>query len=418
MLIGLVARTPAQAPQIAWQPDYDAAFKQAAAEKKPLFIVFLMNDEVANDEVATSHLRDPEVVALTKNMVSMIACLGGHDEAAPSGTASQPAHGCSRFGAVTCAQHQQIESKARDQFMDSPRVATPQFLVVAPDGKTILLRHVYLLPVADLVSKLKVALAIHDPVKGAAVLSKVRAETDEILKQADGKNSAKRQEALQKLATSDDPRVIDFLIKQTAESVDETKRLEAVQAMGTRGNGKVLPVLHKLLTSGSNQLKIAVARALESLGMPESAPSILAAIRKESKTMVRARLVAALVACDAITPTHRAFIVGMIKSTALTDRLSAIRASGKLRLDDDLKKALLAAASDTNTPVRGAAYWALAKHNVAEAETMISKALPAEKNEDVKNIGTFAVCTIGGKPYSGPDPDSAVSKLFGTVGLY
>ena len=68
-----------------------------------------------------------------------------------------------------------------------------------------------------------------------------------MLTQANDNNTIKRLEGLQKLAGLDDPRVIGFLIKQTAEGVDEQRRIEAVDAMGTKGNAKALPVLLKLL---------------------------------------------------------------------------------------------------------------------------------------------------------------------------
>ena len=419
-LVGFLAcvSAPSQAQQISWQGDYDTAMKKAVAEKKPVMIVFLMDEEVANDEVARSHLHDPAVVTLSRSFVCLIGCTGAHSSA-PAGRDSNPASrpACPKFGCVTCLEHQKVEMRARTEFMNAPRVAAPQFLFLMPDGKTMLLRQVYALPAAELAKKMQVALALHDPSKGAELLARIRATTDDQLKLANDNNMDKRVPAIRALATSDDPRVVDFLIKQTGDMVEEAKRLEAIEAMGQRGNGKVLPVLHKLLGARSNQVRIAVAKSLDSRGMPESGPPILAAARKEDKNTVRGHLVKALITCDPVTADHRKFVVGMIKSSAQMDKMNGLKAAGRLTLDEDLKKAILGAAGDTNPAVRGVAYWALGTKRVPEAASLIGKALGSEKNPDVKCLGTWAVSQVTGTPFDGSDPEKCLSHLFEVAGI-
>lgn len=152
----LALTAAAQESQIAWQPDFDAALKLAQSEKKPLFIVFLMDNEPANDSVAGSHLHDKGLVELSRSFVCLIASPGKHGDAAA----------CPKFGAGSCAQHAQVEMRARTAYMNSPRVAAPQFLAVAPDGKTVILRHVYVLAASELENKLRIALGGLDPSKG------------------------------------------------------------------------------------------------------------------------------------------------------------------------------------------------------------------------------------------------------------
>lgn len=226
-----------------------------------------------------------------------------------------------------------------------------------------------------------------------------------------------RQAAVQGLAASNDPRVIAFLIKQTGESVDEARRLEAIEAMGQRGNGLVLGVLHKLLEAKSNQIRIAAAKSILNLGMPDSAPALLAALKRENKSMVRGHLARALAACDPVTPDHRAFLVGMIKSPSQADKLNGIRAASGLAMDDELKKALLVAMKDSNPSVRGISWWVLGDHKVAEAGVHIAKAVLTEKNPDTKNLGLDALSRITGAAYDGPAAETCLSNLFATSGL-
>ncbi len=419
LLLGLLlaGSALAQAPQIGWENDYDAAMKRAQSEKKPVFIIFLMDNEPANDEIAKVHLHEPDIVKLSAEFVCLIANSGMHADGVPVEGPAGTAHACAKYGAVSCAQHQQVERHAREEFMNSPVVAAPQFLFLAPDGKSVILRHVWTIGPAELLRKMRIALGLIDPTKGGDLVHAVQAATDEMLKQANDNNMNKRRDALKALATSEDPRVIDFLIKQTAETVDESKRLEAIEAMGERGNGRVLPVLLKLLGASSGQIRLAVAKSLDRLGMPESAPSLFAALKKETRSGVRGGLVRALVTADANTPEFRKFIIGMIKGSTQGDAMHALRAAGRMKADDELKKAIIAASKGNSPSVRGAAYWALGMHKVTEAGTAIAKAAETEKNTDVKNLALGAVARINNQIFEGPDSDSCLSNLFSTAGL-
>ena len=423
LLAAVAAVAKAQTPQIAWQPNFEAAQAKAAAEKKPLFVVFLMDDETANDEIATTHFHEPAVVELSRSFVCVIACAGLHD-AAESRDAGGAKSVCSKFGCVSCAEHQEIERLARTEFMDSPRVAAPQFLMVSPDGKTMLVRHVYLLTVPELVTKMQIALGQHDPTKFGEVLAKVRAGADELLKSANDNNAVTRKAAMSLLAASDDPRVVDFLIKQTSEDVDGQRRVEAIEAMGRCGNGKVLPVLFKILAATrSSQVREAVATTLGALRMPESAPHLLKALKSEAKPSVRRRLLGALVACDAVTPDHRKFLVGMIKDGAPADKMSALRLAPDLPAaadpaKDDLRKAALNALKESNASIRGTAYWALAKMKVVEAAPLIEKGLSAEKASDVKTLGLGAIAALTGAAYDAAECEACLSRLFTKSGIY
>src|SRR5262249_36020332 len=160
-----------------------------------------------------------------------------------------------------------------------------------------------------------------------------------------------------KLSTLDDPRIIDFLVKQTAETVDEPRRIEAIDAMGKRGNAKALPVLLKLLQSASMQIRNHATISLEKLGMMEAGPGLFLALKKEQKSNVKGNLARSLAVCDSKPPDHLNAIVALIGAGPQIERVSAIRASFDVPMSEPLKKALLAAAKDGTAQIRTSAFY-------------------------------------------------------------
>jgi hypothetical protein len=387
----------AQQPQIAWEPDFDETLKAAKSDGKPIFIALIMDNESANDQVAQTHFHDAEVVAESRNFHCLIASVGVH-----AATSAAP---CPRFGCASCASHQKTQMRTQTIYLKSPEVSAPQFLFIKPDGETMLLRSVWLIGPAELKKKMRLALGYNDPSKAGDEVKRQQDDAARLIAEADDNNAVKRASALKGLSNLDDPRVMDFLIKQTGESVDEPRRVEAVNAMGAKGNAKALPVLLKLLTTGSAQLRNHVVIALEKLGMAEAGPGLMAALKKESKDRLRANLVRALAICDCKTADHMKAIVLMIGSGSQIERISAIRAAADVPMNDALKKALLAAGKDGTAQIRGAAFYVLAQRQVKEAVSMIEKAIPQEKVKEVKQLAESALSMLKQTDYDGPNAD-------------
>jgi hypothetical protein len=404
LFCSLAAACGGQAPSIAWEADFDAALEAAKADQKPIMVAFIMDAEPANDEIASQHFHDKDVVENSRGFHCLIASIGIHAAAPNEGT-------CSRFCANTCASHQRIHERAQVAYLQSPEVSAPQFIFLKPDGETILLRHVWMLPAGELVKKMRLALGFSDPAKVSAAEKAASEDVTRALEEANDNNTMKRVAGLQKLAGLDDPRILQFLIKQTAEGVDEPRRIEAVDAMGTKGNAKALPVLIKLLNAKSAQLRNRVVIALERIGMAEAGPALLGALKREQKDHVKGHCIRALAACDPKTPAHVKAVIVMIGSGSQLERISAIRASLDVPLDDMLKKALIAAAKDNSAQVRGAAFCALAHRRVEEAVPIIEKAIPQEKVQDVKAIAQGALAILKDPAYSGPGAPELLGRL-------
>ena len=417
ILAAFLSSIPAQSPAIEWFRDLGAAKKQASAENKPLFIAFVMDDEPANDEVCRHHFHDSELVDMSRKFVCLIANIGRHDGGDGKARSDAAASPCPKFGCVSCSDHQQVEQDVKAAFFDSPRVSAPQFLIVSVDGKTILLRHVYTLPAAELVKKMRIGLALADPAKASDEIERLRAATCEQIRLANDSNAETRRSAILALASSDDPMVLEFLTSQTAPDVDGPKRLEAIEAMGSSGKASTLAVLEGLLKEKSSQVRLAVARAIERIRMPESAVPLMRALAKEDKDVVRAALAQALVACDPVTPAHRRAVLDMIRKGSQSDRMSGLLAVVRLRIDPELEKTLLAAARDKSAQVRGVAYWAIGRFDLKDAAGKIERGVRQEKSADVRNIGLLTLAGLRGDAYDGPDGDTLLGAVLSSAGV-
>jgi hypothetical protein len=405
VIVILCGRLFSQEPSIAWEPDFDLTLKAAKADNKPIMIAFIMDQEPSNDEVAKVHFHDKEIVATSKNFHCLIASVGVHSPAASAEGV------CPRFGCNACATHLRNQTLAQNTYLKSNEISAPQFLFLKPDCQTMLLRHVWMLTPAELLKKMRLALGFSDPTKASEAEKQAGEDVTRALEGANDNNTVKRVEALQKLASLDDPRILEFLIKQTGEGIDGPRRLEAIDAMGTKGNAKALPVLVKLLQSNSVQIRNHVVVSLERLAMPEAAPAIRAALKSEQKDNVRANLVRALAICDPKTPEHLKVITAMIDAGTPKERIAAIRASFDVGLSDSLKKSLLGAAKDATSAIRAAAFCALAKHQVKEAIPIMEKAIPQEKVQEAKSVAQGALTILTQANYEGPSPSDLLNRL-------
>lgn len=409
-LLLAVAVLAQDARVIQWETDFDAALARAKTENKPIMITFLMKGESANEDVARNHLHDASVVAESRKFVCIIGCIGLHGEAA--------ADRCPTFDGLTCAQHEASEKRARTAYMDSPVVEAPQFLFLAPDGKKVLLRHVWLLAAQELRKKMQLAHAFHDPKNAPPELKEKRDRVLELLRQADGNNQDERRMALSALAAEDDPRVAEFLLKQTAPEVDSQRRLEAIDAMRGRGNAKMLPCLHALLKQKDTQIRIHVTATLEGIGMRESAKPLMDVLLKETQDRVRAHILRALSTCEKDPVVLRPQILKMLRSTAQADYVAACRVSEAQPRHDEIDKAITKLAASGNNAARMAAYHAIGVLKITEARGLLERQVPNDK-EPTKSVGLWALAQLGGAPYTGEtDVEAAVNDLQVDKDLY
>jgi hypothetical protein len=400
-----------QAPAaLAFQADWEAALKKAKAENLPILVAFILKGESANEEVVKNHFRDPEIIALSRRFVCLVACLGLHGE-------RQDAP-CPAFPGITCADHERVEGRARLELIGSPTVSCPQFIFLKPDGKTVLLRHVWMLSSQELLKKMRLALAFHDPASAPPELRDQRDLVTRLLAEADCNHLERRRSALSSLARIDDPQVVEFLIRQTGAEADGQKRLEAIFFMREHGNAKVLPCLHAILASGDAQTRIYTAVALEGIGMKESTAALTAALKKENKDRVRSHLVRALFACSDDSKLRRGTVLGLIRSTSQLDQVVGLYLAARVERDLELDKALLKALATSNTQVRCAAYFAAGALKVESAREPIQRRVQNERPPAL-GCALWALEQLGGSRYEGSvDPAAEIHAMLPDNCLY
>lgn len=116
---------------IEWQSEYASAFELAKERDTIVFLAVNMDGERANDTAAKKLYKDKTIVGLAAGTVNIIASKYVHTK---SGT-------CSRFGTISCAQHQRVDIKARGAIFNpdgDAEVIAPHHVFLDKDGKVLL----------------------------------------------------------------------------------------------------------------------------------------------------------------------------------------------------------------------------------------------------------------------------------------
>jgi hypothetical protein len=116
---------------IEWQTEYAGAFELAKERDTIVFLAVNMDGERANDTAAKKLYKDKTIVGLAAGTVNMIASKFVHTK---SGA-------CSRFGTISCAEHQKVDIKARGAIFNpdgDAEVIAPHHVFLDKDGKVLL----------------------------------------------------------------------------------------------------------------------------------------------------------------------------------------------------------------------------------------------------------------------------------------
>jgi hypothetical protein len=379
-------------PFIDWQGDWDAALAQAQEQNKPIMVAFILRGESANEEVCRRHFKSPRIVEESRRFVCMLAAGGDarpDDQAAPSNPA--------------------LEMRARTELMSSPTVSCPQFIFLMPDGKTTLVRHVWMLPEQELLKKMRLAYGFFDPERAGPEVRNHRDQVERLLEEAAGNNQDERRVALKTLARTDDPRVIEFLIKQTGPSSESTRRLEAIYFMRDKNNAKAIDCLHGLLNHRDTNTRFYAAIALEGIGMVESTPHLVHALKREGKERVRTHLVRAVASCAGDKGELKEAVLKLLKSTGKLDKIAALYVATACEPDDELKKAIVRAAGHSSANVRSAAYYAIGTLKIEEARKRLKSRKSSERGQTLSCL-LWALAQLGEDPYEEEDDPATIVR--------
>lgn len=378
------AAAAAATARIHWEQDYDAALQRAAAENKPLFVAFLMDDEPANDQVVKEHYTDPQIVKLLGNFVCLVGCLGNHVHSEP---------GCSKFPGLECAHHQAVEKKARARWLTDDLVCAPQHVLCDAKGN-VLHRKIYLISKAVLARVLLMTLqdcgvdtsgmkVDYGKEGGSADPAEERNQVARWLQDLDSRNLEVREAALRALGGADDPRALPAVLARCDAKHDDATRLAAIGALARKGNHQAVERLTKLLSETNAMVLAQVASALETIELQTATPALVAMLKKEKRDRVLGSVVRAAAKTHPASPEVRDFCLKQLKNSSAQLQGSLLVALGRLDTHDKIVAALLPLLGSKNLNTRGLTVWALGNQRGAAAV----KALQLhQKNEKAPEI--------------------------------
>ncbi len=307
--------TAPSAAAIAWMGDWDAAFAQAKAEGKPVFLAVNMDGERANDRMAEEVYHDRGVAALTAQCVCLIASRFEHAPAAKL---------CPRFGSISCAAHRSVDQRARDTVLQPAAdgsVIAPQHLFLSPEGK-VLMSVPYGISTAQLSWCLATAIRRVNPDSGVSMPARARPPRRLIMDGVAGPGAASASRPLDdaelartirllrsgvrgqeridgffRILSTDSPDAVDFLAQELRSGFFSRRsdlKLRLLRAVGRFSPPAFWQAIADSLKDASEEVRLQTAVALEELGAPESVKRIRASYSKEKSAFVRKDLLRAL----------------------------------------------------------------------------------------------------------------------------
>lgn len=412
------AQAPTLPPGIAWHPRWEDALAQAKAENKPLMVAFVLEGEPANEQIMREHFKAREIIELSRKFVCVAAAPRLTEKKKGIRFDGTEGDVSAKLGSASPAEIAKTEFLARTRLLEASKVSCPQFVFVAPDGKTLLLRHVWMLPKAELKKKMELALAFHAPDSAGAAVKKHRDQVASLLEQAKDKDKTIRRTALTALAKLDDPRIATFLVKRTQRTVPSEQRTEAIFTMGVRANAKVLTRLHELLKAKDLKTRIHAAIAIGKVGMADSISHIEAALKNEKQDRVRSHLLRALIAtCDDASIIEKA-LTKVMRRRAELDLVVALYLVKDLDATPAFKKAIKRLLTNNNKNVRTAAFVATGNLQLKEHVKTLKRRVGGEKGMP-KAACEWALEQLGeGEFESEEDPETYVYELLPDNNLY
>jgi hypothetical protein len=121
---------------IRWGRDFDAAFAEAKQRHVPVMIAFIQDGEKQNDDEPDVVYPDAKVIKASRAVVCLVASRGTAKEHGETSVTEggQSRQVCSKFGGVSCLEHQQIETVAFRTYTNGT-INTPCHIFASPDGK-------------------------------------------------------------------------------------------------------------------------------------------------------------------------------------------------------------------------------------------------------------------------------------------
>jgi hypothetical protein len=374
-LLLVAVASAGETPQVRWIGSWEAAFRQAAENGRPVMVCINSKDgERANETTAQKIYRDPAFVNLSRRFVMVLVSTLDHAEEGV----------CPRFGGVSCRQHREcwkdLKASHGEQFVvrHTPGdMISPQHAWFLPDG-TLLRRREYFLDKGGLLKRMKATLAEmkraekakgakDTPSPGAALDAADRAEFERLRSNED---KEARAAALGNLLGTDKTSVRAALVALLQTTTDDALKCALLRALARVEAPDLGPTAQKLLGDRDAGVRSCAAVALEELAHKESIPVLLRHGKLERDAWARKNVYRALGACGG----------------PVADKAAA-------------RVLLKAMASDKQKMVRKHAALALFGYQTADAATFVrprlEKAALRTKDTDVRYALVYVLAHLG-----------------------
>jgi len=438
LLIAVALATPV-AGGIDWHPTFEDALALAASEEKVVFIAVNMDGERANNRTVKEVYGDKQILALSELTVNLVASNATHVKG------DRP---CSRFGAITCAEHRRVDVSVRGQVLhpdDEGYVVAPQHVWLNPDGE-VLLSVPYFISAPEMEWCFVTALRTVDPefefrlspgarapkglILGDVFDSKsagekgrtgpTREEAMDLLDQLKrGVEKGQRDRLIRRLARADEPEARKYIISvlraggrgrgmgggrgSGGEGEEQgDRRAKLLRWVGVGSPPSYWEVAAEFISSGEEVLRREAVVALEQLAAPESLRAIRSALKKEKDPAIKKNLYRALGAVGAADKGARKLLLKQAKDQR-SDlwRLNSIIALGYLAQDESVDELLAELIEETEGPDQIAATLAIAlTRNGDWIEVLKAKEQDEATGEELKEVLKVSIGVLEGQPLS------------------
>lgn len=370
---------------VAWETDYDAAFVHAKERAVPILLAFNMDAEVANDDTLKQVYQDAEFIKRSKDFVCLIASVSSH---APKDGGDHPV--CSRFGAVTCEQHQKIDIKARAEYVGKDTAIAPQHVLISPD-RFVLARKAYFASKSELLDLMTLAEKAVRRGTGSGGASPDAARVKDLVVGAQDRNAERRRPAIAELGRFASPDARKALFELCDPTHMDVTRVDAIDALATRGNYDALPIVLALTKDKSVQVVKHAIVALEKLELPDAVPPLLKLWRARPKATVGREIIRALASCGKTNAEVQDVVRKATSSDDTVVEQSAIIALTSLPPDAATNEVLAKKLADRNSNVRGLAVYSIGKLRIPALKATLKERLPDESDTNVRSAIEIAL---------------------------
>lgn len=397
-----------EGPDILWQPTLDAAFDAAQEGQTIVFLAVNMDGESANDEAAKRLYHDKDFLPVASQVVSVVASRFEHGGST-----------CKRFGTITCADHQDVDKKARANILKpglDGEVIAPQHVWLAAD-RTVLLSVPYQVSKRELIWCTVTALnkaypdkqvpmpqgaraprrLVMDGVTDSGSTDGIRplseAEVEETVKQLrSGADWSERARLVTSLIATDHPDAVEAVTKELlganvrggggrGRGADELlgRLNDAKKALlgriGVYSPPAYWEAVATQMDSEDPEVRMAAAVALEQLGAQDSLKIIKERLRKEESLDIQAALYRAQGTGGAGESSARSSLMSVVKKKKAEQvlKINAYFALGNHASDKAVAKQMNVVVSEGHPLERQAMILGLAfARNDAAAESLFS----------------------------------------------